>query len=133
MIIGMGNDLLDIGRFEKVMKRHEARFAARCFTEIEIARCEARRGTGRHIESYAKRFAAKEACAKALGSGINHGVYMKDIGVDNDDNGQPFLVLTDGAKARLDDLTPPGKIARLHLSISDEPPMAQAFVLIEAL
>jgi len=133
MIIGTGSDLIDIRRIEKIMTRHEARFAARCFTAAEIARAERRRGAGTHIATYAKRFAAKEACAKALGTGFSGGVAMRDIGVVNDENGMPALQLSGGALARLKALTPAGMQARLHLSLSDEPPLAKAFVIIEAL
>jgi holo-[acyl-carrier protein] synthase len=133
MILGMGSDLVDIRRVEKVLERHGARFIRRCFTEAEIAKAERRRGGGARIATYAKRFAAKEACSKALGTGFSAGVYMKDIGVVNDPSGRPTLALTNGAKARLAAMTPPGKTARIHLTLTDEPPMAQAFVVIEAI
>lgn len=96
MILGIGSDLIDIRRVEKVMRRYEERFIARCFTEIERAKAERRRGGGTHIATYAKRFAAKEACSKALGTGFAQGVYMKDIGVINAPSGAPTLELTGG-------------------------------------
>ncbi len=133
MIIGTGSDLIDIRRVEKVMARFEQRFIARCFTDIEIAKAERRRGGGTHIATYAKRFAAKEACSKALGTGFSQGVFMKDIGVVNDALGRPTLELTGGAKARLDSMMPDGKTAYIHLTLTDEPPIAKAFVIIEAL
>lgn len=132
MIIGMGSDLIDIRRVEKVLSRHGERFINRCFTPAEIAKAERRRGAGTHIATYAKRFAAKEACSKALGTGFNHGVFMKDIGVVNDPNGRPTLVLTGGALRRLNALIPAGLQARIHLTLTDEPPLAKAMVLIEA-
>lgn len=128
----MGSDLIDIRRVEKVMKRYEARFIARCFTDTERQKAERRRAGGTHIDTYAKRFAAKEACSKALGTGFNQGVYMKDIGVANASSGAPTLTLTGGAKARLDAMTPAGHDAVIHLTLTDEPPLAQAFVIIEA-
>ena len=133
MILGIGSDLIDIRRVEKVLARHGDRFIKRCFTEVEIAKAERRRGAGTHIATYAKRFAAKEACAKALGTGFSAGVYMKDIGVANDDAGRPALVLTGGAKNRLREITPAGMKAGLHLTLTDEPPLAKALVIIEAI
>jgi holo-[acyl-carrier protein] synthase len=133
MIIGTGSDLIDIHRVEKVLARHGERFIKRCFTAEEIAKAERRRGAGTHIATYAKRFAAKEACSKALGTGFNDGVFMKDIGVVNAPGGKPTLKLTGGALKRLEELTPPGKKALIHLTLTDEPPMAQAFVMIEAI
>lgn len=132
MIIGIGSDLIDIRRVEKVMGRFEQRFIKRCFTEIEIAKAERRRAGGTHIDTYAKRFAAKEACSKALGTGFSHGVFMKDIGVVNLPTGAPTLELTGGAKKRLDAMTPEGCSAHIHLTITDEPPLGQAQVIIEA-
>jgi holo-[acyl-carrier protein] synthase len=132
VILGIGSDLIDIRRVEKVLARHGERFIRRCFTEAEIARAERRRGAGTHIATYAKRFAAKEACAKALGTGFSQGVFMKDIGVVNDRNGKPTIKLTGGARARLDQLAPPESDARLHLTLTDEPPLAKALVMIEA-
>lgn len=132
MIIGTGSDLIDIRRLEKVLERHGERFTQRCFTEEERAKAERRRGGGTHIATYAKRFAAKEACSKALGTGFSQGVYMKDIGVVNDAAGRPALRLTGGALARLESLTPPGLRAVIHLTLTDEPPLAKALVIIEA-
>lgn len=131
MIIGIGSDLIDIRRVESVLERHGTRFIKRCFTDIEIAKAERRRPTGAHIDTYAKRFAAKEAMAKALGTGINHGVYLRDIGVVNDENGKPAISLTGGAQKRLEQMTPEGKTALVHLTLTDEPPIAQAFIVIE--
>lgn len=133
MIIGTGNDLIDIRRVEKVFARHEQRFIKRCFTDAEIKKAERRRGAGTHINTYAKRFAAKEAMSKALGTGFSHGVFMKDIGVVNNAAGKPDIALTGGAKKYLDSLVPDGMIAKIHLTLTDEPPLAEAFVLIEAL
>ena len=132
MIIGIGSDLLDIRRFEKVMNRFEERFLARSFTEIERAKAEKRRPGGTHIATLAKRFAAKEACSKALGTGFNQGVYMKDMGVVNLASGAPTMHLTGGAKARLDALTPEDHEAVIHLTLTDEPPIVQAQIIIEA-
>lgn len=132
MIIGTGSDMVDIRRIEKVLERFGDRFIKRCFTPAEIERAEGLRSSGKHIASYAKRFAAKEACAKALGTGIARDVYLRDIGVINDALGKPSLVLTGGALKRLQDMTPPGKAAALHLTLSDDPPFGQAYVIIEA-
>jgi holo-[acyl-carrier protein] synthase len=132
MIIGTGSDILDADRLGKVLDRFGERFIKRCFTSAEIAKAERRRGAGTHIATYAKRFAAKEACAKALGTGFSHGVFMKDIGVVNDYAGKPDIVLTGGALARLKSLTPSGKKPLIHLTLTDEPPMVQAQVIIEA-
>lgn len=132
MIIGTGSDLIDIRRVEKVLARHGQRFINRCFTEEEIKKAERRRGAGTHIATYAKRFAAKEACSKALGTGFNQGVFMRDMGVVNDPSGKPTLKLTGGALKRLEALTPPGQKAVIHLTLTDEPPLAKAFVIIEA-
>lgn len=133
MIIGIGSDILDTRRLEKVLTRFGTRFINRCFTETERAKAERRRGAGTHVATYAKRFAAKEAVSKALGTGFSHGVFMKDIGVVNDYAGKPTLVLTGGALERLEALTPAGKTAAIHLTLTDEPPMVQAHVVIEAL
>lgn len=133
MIIGVGSDLIDIRRVEKVMGRYEDRFIKRCFTEIEIAKAERRRGGGTHIATYAKRFAAKEACSKALGTGFSNGVYLRDIGVVNDALGRPTLELTNGALKRLLEMVPEGMTPAIHLTLTDEPPIAQAKVIIEAL
>lgn len=131
MIIGMGSDLIDIRRVEKTLERFGERFIRRCFTEVEIAKAERRRGGGTHIATYAKRFAAKEACSKALGTGFSNGVYLRDIGVVNDALGRPTLELTNGALKRLTDLTPGGRMAVIHLTLTDEPPIASAHVVIE--
>lgn len=133
MIIGLGSDLIDISRIEQTLERFGDRFIRRCFSVEEIEKAERRRAAGTHIATYAKRFAAKEACSKALGTGFNHGVYMKDIAVVNDANGKPTLRLTGGALAQLQSLVPDGKTPRLHLTLTDEPPMAQALVVIEAI
>ena len=132
MIIGTGNDIIDMRRVEKIMARYEARFTARCFTDNERRKAARRRGAGTHIATYAKRFAAKEACAKALGTGFNHGVFMRDIGVVNDAAGLPVLALTGSAHDRLEAITPEGMKAFVHLTMTDEPPLASAFVIIEA-
>lgn len=133
MIIGTGNDLIDIRRIEKTLERFGTRFIERCFSPAEIAKAERRRAAGTHIATYAKRFAAKEACSKALGTGFNQGVYMRDISVTNDWSGKPSLTLTNGALARLQAMTPAGKTAVIHLTLTDEPPLAQANVLIECI
>ncbi len=130
MIIGLGSDLTDIRRIEQALERFGERFIERIFTETERARSERRAG---RVGSYAKRFAAKEACAKALGTGMRRGVFWKDMGVVNARSGEPTLVLAGGAAARLTELTPPGHTSRLWLTLTDEHPYAQAFVVIEAL
>jgi holo-[acyl-carrier protein] synthase len=129
MIIGVGSDLCDIRRIEETLAKYGDRFIARCFTEIERKKSD-RRAT--RAASYAKRFAAKEACAKALGTGLNRGVYWRDMGVVNLPSGQPTMRLTGGAAERLAMLTPSGHEPFIHLTITDEPPLAQAFVIIEA-
>ena len=130
MIIGIGSDLIDIRRIEKTLERHGERFTNRCFTEVEQARSD-RRAT--RAASYAKRFAAKEACAKALGTGLSRGVFWRDMGVVNLPGGKPTMQLTGGAAKRLLDMTPEGMSCAIHLTITDDYPMAQAFVIIEAL
>jgi holo-[acyl-carrier protein] synthase len=130
MIMGLGSDLCDIRRIEKILEAHGERFVTRLFTDIERARSEKRAA---RAASYAKRFAAKEACAKALGTGLNHGVYWRDMGVVNLPGGQPSMALTGGALARLKAITPPGHRAQINLSITDDFPMAQAIVIISAL
>lgn len=132
MIIGIGSDLIDIRRVERVMGRFEDRFIARCFTVFEREKAERRRDAGTYIDTYAKRFAAKEACSKALGTGFSQGVYMKDIGVVNLPSGAPTLALTNGALEKLQSITPVGYVPKIHLTLTDEPPLAQAFVVIEA-
>jgi holo-[acyl-carrier protein] synthase len=129
MIVGIGSDLCDIRRVQDSLDRFGERFKQRVFTELERTRSDRK---GDPASSYAKRFAAKEACAKALGTGIRGGVFWRDMGVANLKSGQPTMILTGGAKARLDALIPPGMEARIHLSLTDEPPYAQAFVVIEA-
>ena len=129
MIVGVGSDLTDIRRIKNSLDRFGERFTRRVFTEVERAKAERRAD---QAGSYAKRFAAKEACAKALGTGLNHGVYWRDMGVVNLPSGQPTMRLTGGAAARLAELTPPGREAFIHLTITDEAPLAQAFVVIEA-
>jgi holo-[acyl-carrier protein] synthase len=130
MIIGIGSDLIDISRVEKTLARFGERFVKRCFTEIEQKKSDGRRN---RAASYAKRFAAKEACSKALGTGLAQGVLWKDMGVVNLPGGKPTMNLTGGAAARLDALLPAGHRAVIHLTITDEHPLAQAFVIIEAL
>lgn len=132
MIIGIGTDLVDIGRIQKVLDCHGARFEQRCFTDVEQAKAAKRQDIEKISATYAKRFAAKEACVKALGTGFIDDITMKDIGVVEDENGRPSLVLTGGALARLNKLMPENTRPVLHLSLSDEPPYAQAFVVIEA-
>lgn len=129
MIIGIGSDLIDIRRVEQSLERFGERFVKRCFTEIEQAKSERRRN---RAASYAKRFAAKEACSKALGTGLAEGVFWKDMGVVNLPGGKPTMKLTGGAAERLAELLPPGHEAFIHLTITDEHPYAQAFVIIEA-
>ena len=129
MIVGIGSDLADIRRVQKTLERFGVRFTDRVFTDVERARAERR---GDPASSYAKRFAAKEACAKALGTGIHAGVFWRDMGVVNAPSGQPTLRLTGGAAARLAALIPPGMQANIHLSLTDDHPYAQAFVVIEA-
>jgi len=129
MIIGIGSDLIDISRIGKTVERYGARFIDRVYTPVEQAKAKKRADP---IPTYAKRFAAKEACSKALGTGIHQGVYFRDMGVVNLPSGQPTLALTGGALQRLNKLIPPGMVARIHLSITDDHPWAQAFVVIEA-
>lgn len=129
MIIGMGSDLIDIRRIENSLNRFGARFTERCFTEIEQKKSEGRKN---RAASYAKRFAAKEACSKALGTGIAQGVFWKDMGVINLPSGKPTMLLTHGAGVILAKLLPDGHEAKIHLTITDEYPYAQAFVVIEA-
>jgi len=129
MIIGIGSDITDVRRIAKVLDRHGERFIDRIFTPIERAKAEKRRN---RVETYAKRFAAKEACAKALGTGFRAGVWWRDMGVVQLPSGRPTLELTGGAKRRLDAITPAGYVARIDLTITDEGPMAHAFVVISA-
>ena len=130
MIVGLGNDIVDIRRVEKTLERYGSRFTNRIFTEVEKRKSD---GRAARAASYAKRFAAKEACSKALGTGFRRGVFWEDMGVVNEPSGRPTLVLTGGAKAALGRLMPPGHGARIHLTITDDFPYAQAIVMIEAL
>lgn len=129
-ILGLGNDLTNIERIAASIERFGDRFLQRVFTEVEIGRCERRPFT--RLGSYAKRFAAKEACAKALGTGFRRGVHLRTIGVVNLPSGQPTLALTGGAAERLLEITPPGMVADLHLTLTDDHPWAQAIVMIVA-
>jgi holo-[acyl-carrier protein] synthase len=130
MIIGLGNDLCDISRVQAVLDKYGERFTHRCFTEIERAKSDRR---AQRAASYAKRFAAKEACSKALGTGLSFGVYWRDMGVVNLPSGKPTMKLTNGAARVLERLVPAGMKPRIHLTITDDGGMAQAFVIIEAL
>jgi holo-[acyl-carrier protein] synthase len=129
MIIGIGSDLIDIRRIEKSIERYGERFLSRIFTDTERAKSERR---AQRAASYAKRFAAKEACSKALGTGLRHGVFWRDMGVINLPGGKPSLRLTGGALERLAKLTPKGHVAQIDLSITDDFPLAQAIVIISA-
>lgn len=129
MILGLGSDLVDIRRIEKTLGRWGDKFVERCFTETEKRRSETRHG---RVASYAKRFAAKEACAKALGTGFASGVFHRDMGVVNLPSGRPTMELTGGAARRLAELVPAGMTARIDVSITDEPPLAQVIVIISA-
>ena len=130
MILGIGNDIIDIRRIERALDRFGDRFLDRVFTDIERARSDRR---AQRAASYAKRFAAKEACAKALGTGLRAGVYWRDMGVVNLPSGRPTLRLTGGAEAQLARITPQGHEARIDLTITDDFPQAQAIVIISAL
>ena len=130
MIIGLGSDLCNIERIQNSLDRWGDRFKRRSFTDIENAKAARRPLT--QAGTYAKRFAAKEAFSKAVGTGFKRGVYMKDIGVVNAPSGAPTLALTGGAKARLEELTPPGHTVTVHLTLTDDHPWAQAFVILEA-
>ncbi len=130
MIIGIGSDLIDIRRVAKTLDRYGERFTNRVFTEIERKKSDRR---AERAASYAKRFAAKEACAKALGTGISRGVFWREMGVVNLPGGKPTMELSGGAEARLAAMTPAGHKAVIHLTITDDYPIAQAFVIIEAL
>lgn len=129
MIIGTGTDIIDIRRIEKTLERFGDRFVMRLFTDIERAKSDRRAA---RAASYAKRFAAKEACSKALGTGFRKGVFWRDLGVVNEPSGKPTMELTGGARAHLDSLVPDGFEARIHLSITDEHPLAFATVIIFA-
>jgi holo-[acyl-carrier protein] synthase len=130
MILGIGSDITDVRRIAKVIERYGDRFIDRIFTPTERALAERRRN---RVETYAKRFAAKEACAKALGTGLRGGVWWRDMGVINLPSGRPTLALTGGAKRRLQAITPAGHEARIDLTITDEGATAQAFVIISAI
>jgi holo-[acyl-carrier protein] synthase len=130
LILGLGSDLCNIERIQASLERFGERFEARVFTDAERARADRRPFT--RAGTFAKRFAAKEAFSKAVGTGFKAGVFMRDIGVVNAPSGAPTLALTGGAKARVDALTPPGHSVRIHLTLTDDHPWAQAFVIIEA-
>lgn len=130
MIIGLGSDLCDIRRIEKVLEKHDERFTTRVFTHLERQKSNGRKN---RAASYAKRFAAKEACAKALGTGARFGVAWREMGVVNLSSGKPTMFLNGGAEKRLADLTPAGHTSVIHVTITDDYPLAQAFVIIEAL
>lgn len=132
MILGIGNDLCDIRRIAKTLERFGERFVDRVFTDLEKGKADSRTPEIR-AATYAKRFAAKEACAKALGTGFRSGVFHRDMGVINLPSGQPTLALTGGAARRLAEITPPGMVARIDLTMTDEHPLAEAMVVISAL
>jgi holo-[acyl-carrier protein] synthase len=129
MILGVGSDLIDIRRIEQAMERFGDRFLDRIFTDAERRKCDRR---ANRSASYARRFAAKEACSKALGTGFRNGVFWRDLGVVNLASGQPCMQLTGGALRRLEEITPEGMTARLDVTLTDEPPLAQAVVIITA-
>jgi holo-[acyl-carrier protein] synthase len=129
MIIGLGSDIVDVRRIKEVLDRHGDRFLDRCFTPIERAKADRR---ARRVETYAKRFAAKEACSKALGTGLARGVFWRDMGVINLPGGRPTMKLTGGALKRLQAITPKGYESRIDVTITDEGPTAQALVVISA-
>jgi len=130
MIIGLGSDLIQIDRVAKTIERYGDRFTNRCFTDVERRKSDRR---AQRAASYAKRFAAKEACSKALGTGLSFGVYWRDMGVVNLPSGKPTMHLTNGAAKILTRLVPPGHVPHIHLTITDDAGLAQAFVIIEAL
>ena len=130
MIIGLGNDIAEISRIEQTLEKYGDRFINRCFTPIERDKSERR---ANRAASYAKRFAAKEACAKALGTGLSHGVFWRDMGVVNLFSGKPTMKLTGGAAKVLAHIVPAGMTPHIHLTITDDAGLAQAFVIIEAL
>ena len=129
MILGLGSDMIDIRRIEQAIERFGDRFLDRIFTDAERSKCDRR---ANRSASYARRFAAKEACSKALGTGFRDGVYWRDLGVVNLASGQPSMRLTGGALRRLEEITPDGMTARLDVTLTDEPPLAQAVVIITA-
>jgi len=130
MIIGIGSDIIDIRRIEKTLARFGDRFTQRIYTETERARAERR--PHERAASFAKRFAAKEACSKALGTGLKQGVFWRDMGVTNLRSGQPTMKLTGGAATRLAALTPPGHTAYIHVTLTDDFPLAVGYVIISA-
>ncbi|MFP4314081.1 MAG: holo-ACP synthase [Alphaproteobacteria bacterium] len=132
MILGIGTDIVDIGRIDKLLAKNPERFIARTFTQEEQDLAVKRAGGGLESATYARRFAAKEACAKALGSAIRDGILFTDFSITNDEKGRPILNLQGKARERLESLTPAGHNAHIHLSLSDEPPYALAYVIIEA-
>jgi len=136
MILGIGNDLVDVRRIKKILHNHGPRFEKRIFTAYEQEKAHARKVNSANMEAqaeyYAKRFAAKEAGAKALGTGFRDGLYFKHISVEENQSGRPLLYMKEGALQQLQMITPDGHKAFLHLSLSDDPPYAQAFVVIEA-
>jgi holo-[acyl-carrier protein] synthase len=132
MIIGIGSDIMNVDRIRDVINRHGDRFIRRVFAADEIQKAQSRAATGQDIATYAKRFAAKEACAKALGTGVMHGVFLKDMVLTNDDHGKPTIYLTGGAAAHLARILPAGHVGYIHVSITDDGPITQAFVVIEA-
>jgi holo-[acyl-carrier protein] synthase len=129
MILGLGSDLIDIRRIERTITRFGDRFLNRVFTDAERGKCDRRAD---RAAGYARRFAAKEACSKALGTGFRRGVFWRDLGVVNLPSGRPTMRLTGGARRRLDEITPEGMVARLDITLTDEPPLAQAVVIITA-
>jgi holo-[acyl-carrier protein] synthase len=129
MILGIGNDIIDIRRIERTLERYGRRFIDRVFTDVEQRKSEGRRN---RAASYAKRFAAKEACSKALGTGFRQGVFLRDLGVVNLKSGKPTLLLTGGAATRLAQMTPPGMRAQIDVTLTDDYPQAQAIVIISA-
>lgn len=129
-VIGLGNDLVNIDRIDRSVTKYGQRFIDRIFTEIEQAYCDSKAA---RISNYAKRFAAKEACAKALGTGFAKGVFWRDVGVEKDQYGKPVISLTGGAYERLVDITPPGMTVQIDLTLTDDHPWAQAIVLITAI
>jgi holo-[acyl-carrier protein] synthase len=130
MIIGIGSDIIDIRRIERTLDRYGRRFIDRIYTPIEQRKSE---GRYQRAASYAKRFAAKEACAKALGTGFRNGIFWRDMGVVNLPSGKPTMQLAGGAALRLAEITPPGMVAQIYLSITDDHPQAQAIVIISAI
>lgn len=129
MILGLGSDIIDIRRIAKTLDRFGERFVNRCFTDLEREKSDRRLN---RAESYARRYAAKEACSKALGTGFRKGVFWRDLGVVNLASGKPTMVLTGGAAERLKEMVPEGMVAQIEVSLTDEPPLAQAIVIITA-